>query len=293
MKYLTDFYVGNAGASLPGRGLAIDGTNFVWTLNAGILADRDLAPIDRVAGEQILKEAARRAESRMPWLKLRFILDQPLDAQYILTTLTRDKKALQAARKPENRILDLDPADLDHNVLIEKLDPRIRPRLLQLRALQAQKNLAGEPLVAARPESSILQWRLFLRDQVRYDVILTNSVIFPDEDRLLTLNADGSVRAAVLPASGRSAMEQNAILLTTHGQGRPSAELGDALVHLLLLDGPQSDQEARRRQLATLVRFHKDGTCPQRPSLAGLAGDIRHSVETAYENAEMACGKKD
>lgn len=299
LKNLTDFYIGNAGASLPGRGLAADGTDFVWTMNAGILVDRDLAPVDRIQGEQILAEAEAKVRLRAPWLKLRFILDQPLDAEYILTTLTRDKKALQAARKPENRIIDLDPADLDHNVLIEKLDPgRIQPLIGQLRALQKQRNLAGEPLVAARPQSSLLQWRLFLRDQVRYDVILTNAVIFPDEiaASVFVLNQDGTVRAAILPASGRSALEQNALLFSLHGHSQPGAGVADALSAMLLLDGPQSHQEARRRQLGTLVRFYKEGACPERPAQVQLPEEARRAVETAYQNAELACGgggKKD
>lgn len=296
LKNLTDFYIGNAGASLPGRGLAVDQERLVWTVNAGILNDRDLPPADRVLGESLLKEAASRVEQKSPWLQLRFILDQPLDAEYILTTLTRDKKARMAAHRPENRILELDPADLDHNREIEKTDPaRIKPLLLRLRALQEQKNRAGQPLVSGRPESSLLHWRLFVRDQVRYDVILTNAVIFPDELQtdLFLQNTDGSVRAAILPALGRSAMEQNGLLFSLHGSKEHKEDLAAALTSLLLLGEPAAPLE-RRRQLGTLVEFHKSGRCPDAPAVIPLPPEPAKAVQTAYRNAALACeGKKD
>jgi hypothetical protein len=296
LKNITDFYIGNAGASLPGRGLEAKEGRLVWTVNAGILNDRDLPPMDRIAGEALLKEAASAVEARHPWLQLRFILDQPLDAEYILSTLTRDKKALMASRKPENRVLDLDPADLEHNLLIEKLDPaRISPLLLRLRALQSQKNQAGIPLVSARPESSLLQWRLFVRDQVRYDVILTNAVIFPDEiaTDVFLQNTDASVRAAILPALGRSAMEQNGLLFSLHGSRTHKEDLSATLTSLLLLGEPAASPQ-RQKQLATLVEFHKSGRCPDSPASIPLPAEAKKALETAYHNTALACeGKKD
>lgn len=292
LKYLTDFYIENAGASLPGRGLKKTDTGLEWTVNAGILNDRDLPPIHRPEGQRILDQAARAAREAAPWLKMRFILDQPLDAEYILTTLTRDKKALQAARKPENRVLDLDPAALEHNSLIEKTNPAlVGPRLAALKSLQLRKNQAGMSLVRAVPQSSLLGWRLFLRDQVRYDVILTNAVIFPDEldAEGIEVGADGAVVAAILPASGRSSMEQNALLLAASA---PDASVARSIQSLLLLHG---SGDRRRAQLEGLAEYYAGGPCASAPDPAGsgLSAAAQKALLTAYENLKHACGKKD
>ncbi|MBL8019012.1 MAG: hypothetical protein JNM27_05065 [Leptospirales bacterium] len=280
---ISDFYIRRTHASLPGRGLSEENGQIVWTLNAGIYQDADLPALTRKEAEPLLAEAAKIVRKSVPEIEIRFILDQPQDAEYMLSTLIREKKQV-GAEKNQEALLNLDPgpAAMDENraLLAKSTAASQAPRILsQIQHLQGLKNNAGLPLLSGKNLCKSSRWNAFFRNQVRYDLILTNGVFYPDSlasESEQLLRPDGALLWKIYASPGRSAMDQSAAVFSLQG-APPEArirELADLLLMLVLPvdssgltrfkgDPGFAAAHLSRRMvyLRSLVRFHSTGRC--------------------------------
>lgn len=280
---ISDFYIRRTHASLPGRGLSEENGQIVWTLNAGMYQDADLPALTRKEVEPFLAEAAKIVRKSVPEIEIRFILDQPQDAEYMLSTLIREKKQV-GSEKSQELLLNLDPgpAALDENraLLAKSTAASQAPRILsQIEHLQRLKNNAGLPLLSGKSLCKSSRWNAFFKTQVRYDLILTNGVFFPDSlasESEQLLRPDGALLWKIYPSPGRSAMDQSAAVFSVQG-APPEArirELTDLLLMLVLpIDAPGLDRfkrdpgfagaylSKRMVYLRSLTKFHATGSC--------------------------------
>ncbi len=236
-----------AQASLPypGTGLGIRDQGLVWELTVGVLNSRDFPRINRKQAREFLDRAAGDLNRELPGLQVRFILDQPLDASFMMERLIRKKARLAARFRDESRILFLDGGSSSKELNRKKvaaagLKPGVAARMLKHVELLRNKRVPGSetPVLSDRMESSDLVWREFLRQQVRYDLVLTNALVFGDDlDVPVRFQGEpGAARMRISRAEGRTGMEGLAAYISLYGgtgNGR-ERDLRAALLALIL-----------------------------------------------------------
>ena len=162
---------------LKGTGLYMEGSQLFWSINVGILQDSEFQEKSVAELRPVLRESREELSQILPGIKLKYVIDQPLNVVFIMErTLFRGKKE-----------------DLSAIMPIQGLS----------------KGLAKSPL-SKKLSFRDSTWRSYIGQQVRYDIILSNALIYPDKRERhpeLLLWPDGSLRLALGAMPGRSAME--------------------------------------------------------------------------------------
>ncbi len=202
-----------------------------WEVSAGCLNDRDFPAIEP-ATFRAVAAPVERLLGTVPGLSVRFIPDQPMDAQFIMErTAPRQRKA--AIRAARDGLLDLS-ADADNSAVWARLgaSPAVRESRETWRAARRLRSANGQPFFYDKLPSSDFAWRAFLRDQGRYDLVLTNAFLFPDDLRHKRLPDErdrlGGVRTRIAAAEGRPSLEGWAVVLSANeevqGGGQPDTQ---------------------------------------------------------------------
>jgi len=312
-KDITDFYIRRVHASLPGQGLSESDGRINWTMNAGIYYDSDMPSINRARIEPLLAAASLLARKEFPDVEVRTILDQPQDGQYMLNMLTRDKKALSSRQTA--LVLQLDSSKFgeeENRETIAKAGRSLDSNkiLHEIAALQSVKNLSGQPALADKNVCSVFLWDAYFHDQVRYDLIFTNAILFQDslkDPAERRENADGSLIWKIFASPGRSAMENNAAVFSLYRMedARAAQEIADLLLILVLatdqahLDAMRANrpmmlefQKKRLAYLKSVLAFQNSGRCE------GFSFDFsvdpvrREAMEAGLEHLQRYCDKK-
>ncbi|MCB1320167.1 MAG: hypothetical protein KDK34_07935, partial [Leptospiraceae bacterium] len=169
---------------LPLHGVSREANQLVWTLNVGILNDADLPPIAPAIIEQALQAAADRLERNLPGVRINWILDQPMNSVFLMQQAIRDKHFMDARTDPVGPVLELGPGREAVNQ--RKLDAalsRAADRDSYRQNLQLWHSLRfpdEAPVLEDKLCASDHVWRSYFQEQVRYDLIFTNAVVFGD-----------------------------------------------------------------------------------------------------------------
>ncbi len=179
-----------------------------WTVAVGALNDSEFTELRREAIEPILRLAEEDLAARLPGLKVSFLLDQPMNAVYLMERGLR-RRSDQAP--PPRLRLSVD-AEAANRALLLSQRRSVAESELRLGALRRLAELtltSGEPCISPKLSASAEIWKRYLSEQQRYDVIITNGLLFPDgvDVGAMAIAADGGVEMLLGAALGRTAME--------------------------------------------------------------------------------------
>lgn len=228
---------------LPARGLSAtpgdpaETPGLLWTLNVGLLNDSEFPELSVADVDPILEEVATRLKALLPGVEVRFLIDQPMNSVFLIERSVRKKGFLAPKYNADATVLLLGSgaATAESNrqrlLNVAGLTPAAADReLTQMQALTA----AG--CLAEKLPASDYVWRAYLAGQVRYDLVLTNALIYADdlphraaEDRPTYWNPDlHVVRRALAPMGGRSALEGYGAYVSLYDNSRDNRESPDS-----------------------------------------------------------------
>jgi len=238
---------------LRGKGLArtADG-GLLWTLNAGVLNDSQLPELQRKDVEPVLESAAREASRLLPGMEFRILADQPMNALFLMERTIRAENYLARRTEAEGPVLRLSGDDAARAANRRKLEiagfPSARAdALLDLLARLQETPLEpgggasgpdkGQPVEVAeigsgclhqKPAASAHVWRVYLSQQIRYDLLLTNAFVIEDDlRRYSSATPRGALvpveRPTLLPVPGRTALEGSGALVSWAGRLAPES----------------------------------------------------------------------
>lgn len=326
-------------AQLKARGvsLAPSGEDLIWTLNVGVLNDAELPELTVSAARALTDQAVRLAAAELPGLQIALIVDQPMNSVFLMERAIRAQDFFQAKGDPASRVLRLESgaqADAENAQKLRAALPLERDRLSRAEALGrllAARDARGRDCLVEKMPASEYVWRAYMKEQVRYDLVLTNALVYPDDlaERPEGALAGGVVGWSLMDAPGRTALEGVGALVSVAdqsapeclGQPRPpddrvAARIAEALVRLLRANRPgasagrdDAEWERRKARLRALYAFTQgDGerACPAIRQAALAREEFRAAEErvggreTRLERAEREnlaayradCGKK-
>lgn len=214
---------------LPGRGLSrapadqSNAADLLWTINAGVLNDSVFPELSVADVEPVLHGASRDLAALLPGLELRFIIDQPMNAVFLMERgleRAKDEDFVTARLEEDGPVLLLSSGEIVSATNTLKMqaaglsaEERLRRQndLTALHALVPTGSGAGRCLDDRLPASDAL-WRAYLGAQVRYDLILTNALVYADDLRRTPQDAERGALPHVIVrrlvrTPGRSAVE--------------------------------------------------------------------------------------
>lgn len=241
---------------LPLHGVSREANHLVWTLNVGILNDADLPPIAPEIIEQALEAAADRLERNLPGIQINWILDQPMNSVFLMQQGIRNKHFMDARTNPEGPVLELGPGREAVNQ--RKLDAglsRAVDRIPYRQNLQFWHSLRFSddvPVLEDKLCTSDHVWRSYFQEQVRYDLIFTNAVVFGDHiQKSPYVSRRGLVLWNIVDAPERSGMERSGAYLSLQNLALSANARPDERIAYVSLAG---DSDAARLNRAELVR---------------------------------------
>ncbi len=200
---------------LRGTGFSVEGKSLVWTLNVGVLYDSDFYEPDAESLKLFLQNNFVLLNEFLPGLKIRYVMDQPLNSVFIMQRVIRRQNFLIPKLEPQGAVLLLDGSAASLEINRRKMERYGYNAAVVEKELKHLKYLAGLPLAPGKayldeklPASDYV-WRLYMEQQVRYDLILTNGFIYPDDLRARNVIHDslGGVLWRLAATEGRSGSE--------------------------------------------------------------------------------------
>ena len=228
---------------IPGAGLEVDQGQLHWSINVGIMTDAGFPQPDRKQVTLDLEEAARRLAAQLPGFQLHTIVDQPMDAVFLLEQSVPGS-ALGRRYEAQYGVLLVD--DATHNQTIWQAQQAAADQRTQLQAGLASYRQTlldrGYKPSADRITGSLYIWQAYYEHQVRNDLILTNTPLLEDRSALylrdsnaaglsnkpgglaadqrlhIARQANQLTQIALLPAPGRTAMERVGAVVSLYQQ---------------------------------------------------------------------------
>ncbi len=185
---------------LSGRGLSrgpaqVQGeAPLLWTINAGVLNDSVFPELSVADVEPILQNASRNLAEMLPGLELRFIIDQPMNAVFLMERglqRAKDEDFVTARLAEDGPVLLLTSGEISRNANDRKMQADGMSAVERERRLKDLTRLhesvpagsgAGRCLDDRLPASDAV-WRAYLGAQVRYDLVITNALVYADDLR--------------------------------------------------------------------------------------------------------------
>lgn len=203
------------------KSLSIENNRLFWSLNAGVLNDGLRRELVRADVEPLLSAGAGRVMKLCPEISVRVIADQPLDADYIIDHTVR-KRSLTGRYESTSPVLILSSSsEMINRAKLKQAGstPVLTESILkEIRDGEHRKDALGIAWLSTRSSGSSFVWRAYIREQVRYDLVLTNAYVFTDEAGSPEMRAAGNgfqgLEAALWEAEGRTAGEGTASLVS-------------------------------------------------------------------------------
>ena len=231
---------GQRSYQLPARGLEAvgPGDRLTWTLNAAVLLDRDYAALDQQTARDLFESSSRRLERLLPGVVVRAVFDQPQDAPFLMQ---------RTATQPGVRTSERGP------LIVPGIAFRARNREILLESGLPTTAADGEmellarflgsdaiPDLVSRPSASESAWRDYMEEQSRYDLVLTNAAIWPDDPSRLSgvRSPAGNLLWNTHPAPGRTAMEGQGAFVSLWDRSDAETRLTAALFALVFAAPP-------------------------------------------------------
>ncbi len=185
--------------ALPADAANQSGNRYQWTLNVGLLNDSELPELSVADAEPLLRQVSDRLQPLLPGIDVRFIIDQPMNSVFLIERSVRKKGFLGPKYDSDGPVLLLapGPANADRN-RARLRDYRYGPELRALGIAGVEQELASMDraqqagCLSEKLPASEYVWRAYLAGQVRYDLVLTNALVYPDDIRQRGLRATGA-----------------------------------------------------------------------------------------------------
>ena len=187
-----------------------------WSFNVGVLYDSQFTEPKARELREVLRRVEVKVSRLLPGFALRLIMDQPLNSVFMMTrTLGKEGvDDLHLANNPSLLMLRSSPqAEEQNRKRMQEAgwnQEKISAELARLAILQKKNKLSGYPWISEKWTSSDARWRYYSSRQIRYDLILTNAFVYPDDfpqRRELVRDTDGGILWRLLKMSGRTSME--------------------------------------------------------------------------------------
>lgn len=303
-----------AGTQLKARGvsLASSGEDLIWSLNVGVLNDAELPELTVAAARALMDQATRMAAAELPGVRIAPIVDQPMNSVFLMERAIRAHDFFQAKGDPSSRVLRLESgaqADAENAQKLRAavaLESERLNRADALRRLLGSRDARGRACLTEKMPASEYVWRAYMKEQVRYDIVLTNALVYPDDlaESPEAWLPGGAVAWSLMDAPGRTALEGVGALVSAADQsapdclGQPRASdeevarrLADALVRLLRANRPggsagrdAAEWERRKTRLRAVYGFTEgegDRVCPIIREAAAAREEFRDAEERA------------
>ncbi|MEQ9363665.1 MAG: hypothetical protein RIF32_05455 [Leptospirales bacterium] len=271
-------------------GIRESAPDLIWTLNVGILNDSERPELTVAEVRPLLEESARRLGTLLPGIEVRFIIDQPMNSVFLIERSVRKKGFLAPKYDEDGTVLLLGAgvanADKNERRLREVAGynkDRIARELAQL-ADWTESGCISEKLPASE-----YVWRAYLAGQVRYDLVLTNALIYSDDlvsrtrpsgHPIVAWNSEASLlRQAIVPMNGRSALEGYGALVSLFGRDAEDSETAGRCFHVADATARVSYGDSLTRAIFQLLRPADFSNLP----------DSRRSPEGFLKGCESAC----
>lgn len=235
------FIEANRPYPIPGVGLRIDNHELIWAMNIGVLNIPQQPKLTRDALTSKISAAFANVELRLTRkiksfdkakldpsvadiTSIRFeeILDQPMDADFLLDRMFRKKQLLAGRFDPNSPYLNIDDPMGELNKSKVKNYNQGLAILTKLKTF----NKTFEP--NGRIPFSYVSWEGMYSQEVRYDIILTNTPIFCDDLTQQDYCLDAMLHVGLFPARGRTAMLGVGSVVSAYPQVSP-----DAITHAI------------------------------------------------------------
>lgn len=264
-----------------------------WTLNVGFLQDSDFYEIDIGSLRSLLHSSALPREL-LPGLWIQYVIDQPLNTVFMMQRTIRSENLLAPKLSLEGPVLLLDGSPNSLRINRRKMErygysgSAIAAELERLERLgslplpsdqshQSYRSPRGHQghrsqrgyrsyLEEKLPASDYI-WRLYMEQQTRYDLILTNAFIYPDDlsERKIIADPFGGISWRLAETRGRSGTEGYGALVSLNsvlegayqaGSSREAGERGGTAAGRagVIGGGRGAITQAGRESLARAIR---------------------------------------
>ena len=206
----------NTGHILRGTGLYKEKELLSWSFNVGVLYDSQFTEPKARELREVLRRVEVKVSQLLPGFSLRLLMDQPLNSVFMMTR-TLGKEGVDDLRLANNpNLLMLHPSPQAEEQNRKRMQEagwkqeKISAELARLAILQKKNNLSGYPWISEKWTSSDTRWRYYSSRQVRYDLILTNAFVYPDDfsqRHEFVRGTDGGILWRLSKMSGRTSME--------------------------------------------------------------------------------------
>ncbi|MCP5482475.1 MAG: hypothetical protein H7A21_13650 [Spirochaetales bacterium] len=262
---------GQRAYQLPARGLEFSEPDhrLVWTLNAAVLLDRDYNAVDAQTARGLFQASSQRLEQLLPGVVLRAVFDQPQDAPFLMQR-TATQPGVHAPERGPLIVPGTAFRARNREILLEAGRP-VAGVDQELQRLDRFLEREGLPDLVSRPSAVESSWSVYLEEQSRYDLVLTNAAIWPDDPSAIAgvRSPDGNLRWNTHPAPGRTAMEGRGAYVSLWNESDPGQELTAALFALVFAAPPAWSASALAHDGASVgsdpmglaARMERDGGC--------------------------------
>lgn len=209
---------------LKGTGLFLRDGRLFWSITVGILQDSEFKEANVRELRPVLLESTKEITDILPGIRIEYIVDQPLNAVFMMQrSLHKPKKekapgssgslGLLSEQSPLLLLSNSPYAKKSNERKLKKAGFSPSEIREELQRLQSMQNTGKNPSKAFLSEKLTLRdsiWRAHMAQQVRYDLLLSNAIIYPDdlESRVELLSSPrGTLRLGLAAMPGRSGME--------------------------------------------------------------------------------------
>ena len=212
---------------LSATGLSYKEGELHWSINVGVLEDSEFKRAKPEYLDLKLNSSAELIAQILPGLKIKYIRDQALNTVFIMNRssykLRKMKKLAPPHLDERSTILFLSKTKAAAKINKKKFnraglnDKEIAREIKILKLISFATSELGQALFSNKLSLRNSNWLIYLREQVRYDLILANSIIYPDDAKSIyniknniedfLRSPSGEIYLGLAPMLGRSGME--------------------------------------------------------------------------------------
>lgn len=261
---------------LRGTGLYPHKDYLLWTINIGILNDSEYEELSTATLRPVLQAVGQQISKNIDGLRVNFIIDQPMNAIFLMQrTLRMDTVEWKKLRwQEDSHVIFLEAQSRQaFQKNVQKLSRaglsvrQVAQEMKLLSDLQKKNTPLGTPVLGTKWTNSAYIWRAYMKKQVRYDLVLTNSFVYADDlhtrSELKRANFGTTLGGRVLwhlcPTLGRSSLEGYGAYVSYQKQRQRINELEAHIYRILLaLIWPLGTEAGKAKGVSSLASNGKN-----------------------------------